>query len=79
VEVLSPSTEADDRGAKWLAYQLIPSLDEYLLVSQAEPRLELYRRLASGGWEYTDTTRGALRLATGAVLDLAKLYAELPD
>lgn len=33
VEVLSPSTEAYDRGQKFLQYRQIPTLREYLLVS----------------------------------------------
>jgi Uma2 family endonuclease len=52
VEVPSPSTEGEDRGSKWHHYQLIPSLQEYVLISQAPPRVERYRRLASGGWEH---------------------------
>jgi len=79
VEVLSPSTEADDRGSKWQHYQLIPSLQEYVLVSQAEPRVERYHRLPSGRWEYSDTTEGVVLLATGARLVLAELYGGLPD
>ena len=79
VEVLSPSTEQDDRGNKWQHYQLIPSLQEYVLVSQVEPRVERYRRLPSGTWEYSDVTEGTVQLSTGAVLDLAKLYDALPD
>lgn len=79
VEVLSPSTEKDDRGDKWQHYQLIPALQEYVLVSQSHPRVEVYRRLPSGGWEYRDATDGALQLACGATLDLASLYAGLPE
>lgn len=79
VEVLSPSTEQEDRGGKWQHYQLIPSLQEYVLVSQSEVRVERYRRLAAGGWEYVDLTEGELQLSTGAVLDLARLYEGLPD
>jgi len=78
VEVLSPSTEQEDRGNKWLHYQSILSLQEYVLVSQAEPRVERYRRLPSGAWEYSDTTSGFVELSTGAVLDLTKLYDGLP-
>ena len=78
VEVLSPSTEQDDRGTRWQHYQLIPSLQEYVLVSQSQPRIECYRRLAAGGWEYHDVTEGSVALSTGAVLDLARLYAQLP-
>ena len=78
IEVLSPSTEQEDRGAKWQHYQFLPSLQEYVLVSQAEPRIERYRRLPSGAWEYSDVTSGTVELATGAVIDLAVLYRELP-
>ena len=79
IEVLSPTTEQDDRGDKWQHYQLLPSLQEYVLVSQSHARIERYRRLASGGWEYQDVTDGAVALLSGAVLDLGRLYAELPD
>jgi Uma2 family endonuclease len=78
VEVLSPSTEQVDRGDKWRDYQLIPSLQEYVLVSQGEPRVERYRRVASGAWEYTETIAGTVQLATGAMLDIGALYADLP-
>ncbi len=78
VEVLSPSTEEDDRGNKWQHYQLIPSLQEYVLVSQSHARVEHYRRLSSGAWEYRDVVAGSVQLATGATIDLASLYADLP-
>ena len=79
VEVLSPSTEEEDRGNKWQHYQLIPSLQECVLVSQASPRIERYRRLPSGAWEYRDITTGTLEVLGGAVLDVASLYSDLPD
>jgi Uma2 family endonuclease len=79
VEVLSPTTEQHDRGEKWEHFQRIPSLQEYVLVSQSHPRVERYRRLPSGGWEYHDVTEGSMQLVSGAVLDLARLYAQLPD
>jgi Uma2 family endonuclease len=79
VEVLSPSTEQEDRGSKWQHYQLLPSLQEYVLVSQSDARVERYRRLPSGSWEYTDATHGSVELCTGAVLDLTSLYDGLPD
>jgi Uma2 family endonuclease len=78
VEVLSSSTEADDRGAKWQHYQSIASLQEYVLVSQDAPRIERYRRLPSGDWEYRDTSAGTVQLSSGATLDLDALYADLP-
>jgi Uma2 family endonuclease len=53
IEVLSPSTEAFDRGAKFRAYQAIESLKEYLLVSQEKPLVEQYVRNGEGKWTYT--------------------------
>jgi Uma2 family endonuclease len=79
VEVLSPSTEEVDRGEKWQDYQSIPSLQECVLISQHEPRVEVYRRSPGGTWEYSDTTVGAVRLSTGALVELDALYADLPD
>jgi Uma2 family endonuclease len=78
VEVLSASTEEEDRGNEWQHYQLIPSLNEYVLVSQTHARIECYRRMASGAWEYRDFTEGAVQLSIGATFDIATLYADLP-
>ena len=50
-EPLSDSTEAYDRGAKAAHYRRIPSLREYILVSQREPLIEVYRRNERGNWE----------------------------
>ena len=52
VEVLSPSTEAHDRGFKFERYQHIKTLQEYVLISQAKPRVETYLRQADGSWRY---------------------------
>jgi len=49
VEVLSDSTEAIDRGEKLLAYQKLPGLQAYVLASQLEKRLGIYRRMEDGG------------------------------
>src|SRR5437867_4399511 len=50
VEVLSDSTEAYDRGRKFENYRQMPSLREYLLVSQKQPRIEQFLRQSSGQW-----------------------------
>lgn len=49
VEVLSPSTERYDRAAKFARYQCSPTLEVYMLVSQDEPHVEVYRRAT--GWK----------------------------
>src|SRR5215210_7960910 len=54
VEVLSPSTAALDEGPKFVAYQAVPTLREYLLVSQDEPRVTHYTRLEGGSWKRRD-------------------------
>jgi Uma2 family endonuclease len=48
VEVLSEATERYDRDGKFQAYTRIASLREYVLISQDEPRIEVFRR--SDGW-----------------------------
>jgi len=53
-EVLSPSTEAYDRGFKAAQYRKIDSLREYALVSQHEPRIETYVRGTSGDWTFRE-------------------------
>ncbi|HLX42939.1 MAG TPA: Uma2 family endonuclease [Bryobacteraceae bacterium] len=50
VEVLSPSTEAYDRGFKAAQYRTVGSLKEYALVSQAEARVEVFRRKSAHEW-----------------------------
>lgn len=43
-EVLSPSTEADDRGRKFESYRRLDSLRQYVLVAQDRVLVELYSR-----------------------------------
>lgn len=51
VEVLSPSTEAFDRGEKFRRYRTwLPTLVDYLLVAQDRPLVEHYRRQADATW-----------------------------
>jgi Uma2 family endonuclease len=58
VEVLSDSTEAHDRGDKFAHYRRIPSLREYVLVSQHEPRIEVFRRNEGGSWTLYEAGQG---------------------
>jgi Uma2 family endonuclease len=44
IEVLSPSTEAYDRGEKFAHYRRLDSLREYVLVAQDQVRVERYVR-----------------------------------
>ncbi|BAB75436.1 Uma2 family endonuclease [Anabaena sp. FACHB-709] len=50
IEVLSPNTEAFDRGEKFAHYRQIKSLQEYVLVSQNRQSVECFRRNSEGQW-----------------------------
>jgi Uma2 family endonuclease len=50
IEVLSESTERYDRGQKFKSYRTIPTLRDYVLVSQEEAFIEHYVRQANGDW-----------------------------
>ncbi len=82
IEVLSPSTEAFDRGEKFARYrQWNPTLTDYLLVSQDRPRIEHFSRLADGSWRFTsaDGLASAVEIpAIGCVLGLADVYDRVP-
>lgn len=79
VEVLSPSTESYDRGAKWFAYQTVPTLTDYVLVASDRVQVEHYRRTPEGSWRYELMREGELRLSSGVTLDVRALYRLVPD
>src|SRR5262245_20014349 len=56
VEVLSPSTESYDRGNKFAHYRKLPSLAEYLLLTQDRVHAEHFVRQGDGGWLLTETS-----------------------
>jgi Uma2 family endonuclease len=77
IEVLSPSTEAFDRGEKFHAYQRIDSLREYVLVSQDQPCVEQYVRRDDGWWTYQSFSGREASLALPSVectLNLDAVY-----
>ena len=83
IEVLSPSTERYDRGAKFRHYQKLPSLHEYVMASQDELLVERYTRQPDGSWVLTTIAdpAGEFHLACADVrVPLADIYrgVELP-
>ncbi|MFZ5893787.1 MAG: Uma2 family endonuclease [Myxococcota bacterium] len=76
VEILSDSTEGYDRGAKAAHYRRIPSLREYVLVSQREPLIEVYRRNEQGRFELFEARSGEnIELASvGVSLSVDAVY-----
>ena len=74
VEILSESTEASDRGEKWAHYQRLEALQEYVLVSQTDRRVEVYRR-TDASWTYETHTAGEIPLESlGVRLSISDLY-----
>ena len=53
IEILSPSTEAYDRGVKFAHYQRIASLQVYALIAQDKGRIEIYQRQENDNWLYS--------------------------
>jgi len=77
IEVLSNSTEAYDRGKKFAHYRTVRSLQEYVLVSQTECRIERFARRDDGVWDYTECTdpNGSVELTSVACrLFLQRVY-----
>jgi Uma2 family endonuclease len=74
VEVLSDSTEREDRSDKFYAYRHLASLEEYVLVAQDARRVEVYRR--ETGWDlelYENEGDFNLR-SVGLDLAIAEVY-----
>jgi len=79
VEILSDSTEAYDRGEKFAHYRRLPSLREYLLVSQHERRLEAYAKNSEGAWVLAEAGAAeslSLRSLDGVQLDVDTIYRD---
>lgn len=78
VEVLSPTTERQDRLEKCLAYQRLDTLQEYVLLAQDKLRAEVHRR-RDGGWELERYGHSDdLRLeSVDLTLPLAEIYQDV--
>jgi Uma2 family endonuclease len=78
IEVLSPGTEAYDRGKKFALYRRLASLQEYLLVGSETPLVELFRRNALGNWEFTTYEEGEITLdSLGITLSMNSIYEDV--
>ena len=77
VEITSPSSEGYDRGKKFGFYRAIPSLREYVIVDQAEPSIEVFRRGEDGTWSLAQHGKAGERvqlLSIGCALDIDAIY-----
>jgi Uma2 family endonuclease len=77
IEVLSKSTEGYDRGEKFAHYRKVPSLTDYLLVSQSKVHVEHYVRQPDNHWllSESDALESVVRIASiNCELSLAEVY-----
>ena len=79
VEILSPSTAATDRREKRLAYQTLPSLVDYLIVSQERASVERFTRDGESWTQAMFEPGESVPLASvGLTLAMDDLYAGIP-
>ena len=79
IEVLSPTTEAFDRGEKFIRYRsYLESFTDYVVVAQNKPLVEHYTRQPNGKWEIaatvTDLSESVTLDSIGCVLRLSEIY-----
>ena len=77
IEVLSPSTEAYDRGKKFGHYRTLEALQEYVLIAQDAPLVEHFARQEDGSWRFAAASglNASLYLPTiNCTVALAEMY-----
>lgn len=79
VEVLSESTAAHDRGAKFVAYRQIADLQEYALIDIDERRVEVFRRQPGNEWLLHDyAAEAACRFeSVGLTLEMERVFEDV--
>jgi Uma2 family endonuclease len=80
IEVLSDSTEKYDRGKKFEHYRTIPSLREYVLISQDRAHIDRFALNEQGQWALSDATGLEASIELTAIdchLPLAEVYAKV--
>lgn len=80
IEILSPSTEAYDRGDKFTYYKSIPSFCEYLLIAQHRPHISQFIKQTDGTWFFREfnSLRDTVRLETlSCEIALSEIYQDI--
>ena len=78
IEVLSPSTEAYDRGLKSQNYRMIETLREYFLVSQDKHHIEHYIRQDNGQWVFNEASDSDARMSIPTI-NAELIFTEIYD
>jgi Uma2 family endonuclease len=79
-EVLSPSTERYDRGMKFRNYRAIPTLQDYILISQDSHRIEHYIRQENNEWLFREAVGLEAEVIIGSInciLTLEDVYEKV--
>jgi Uma2 family endonuclease len=77
IEVLSPTTEAYDRGDKFAHYRRLVSLTDYVLIAQDRMRIEHFQRQPDGNWllRVAEAADEAIELTSiNCRLDVSEVY-----
>jgi len=77
IEVLSPTTEGYDRGDKFMLYRTLKSFEEYVLISQSRPLVEVYLRQPDGRFLIDATYTGLDATATIRSLQIQLRLADV--
>ncbi|MBV8695152.1 MAG: Uma2 family endonuclease [Ktedonobacteraceae bacterium] len=79
VEVLSPSTEAKDRGKKFSYYRACPTVEEYVLVDTQQKSIEVYQREQHPFWKLSPFGPGdeVVLTSLGISFPLASVYEDV--
>lgn len=80
VEVQSDSTTAFDRRGKWLRYQMLETLREYVLIEQDSPQVDVFFKTKEDTWEFQSITdiNGTVPLrSVGIELPMREIYRDL--
>ena len=78
VEVISPSTEREDRGRKKFDYFATPSIRQYALVEQDERPIDLYTRSCAGWINEVVQGEAVLKLSSvGVEISLDTIYEDI--
>ncbi|NUN66467.1 Uma2 family endonuclease [Pseudanabaena biceps] len=78
-EVLSPATEARDRGIKQQSYMLLDTLQTYILITPERPRVEIYQRRDDRAWEYVSVAIDGVNFENSdPLIDIARLDLQFP-
>lgn len=80
IEVLSPSTEAFDRGDKFTAYKSIVSFREYLLIAQHRPHITHFIKQSDNAWSYAeinDINEKVVLISIICTLSISDIYRDV--